>query len=159
MLRDYGRKTKYEHVTLGYNSRLDTIQAAILRIKLRNLNKYNTMRRNNANIYAKKLKKIKGIIIPRETDYSSHVYNVYAIRVEQRDRVLQELLKSGVGGLIHYPIPLHLQKVYENLGYKRRDFPVSEKLAQQVISLPMHPHLTEPQINFIAEALKKILGG
>lgn len=156
MLRDYGRRSRYEHVILGYNSRLDTIQAAILRIKLRYLDKWNAMRRKNAKIYTNILRDIKGIITPYEVDYGKHVYHIYAVRVKNRNRVIRELTKNGIGVLIHYPIPLHLQKVYRTLGYKKGDFPVAEKVAQEVISLPMYPHLKEIQIKFIAGTLIKI---
>jgi dTDP-4-amino-4,6-dideoxygalactose transaminase len=157
MLRDYGRKSRYKHVMLGYNSRLDTIQAALLRIKLRYLNIWNKARRNNASIYQRELKDIDGTVLPYEADYSYHVYHCFAARVKNRDKVINELTKEGIGVLIHYPIPLHLQKVYKNLGYRRGDFPVSERIAKEIISLPMYPHLKENQIKFIAETLKKIL--
>lgn len=157
MLRDYGRQSRDEHITVGYNSRLDTIQAAILRIKLRYLNRWNAMRRKNAKIYTSKLKDIEGVIVPCEANYARHVYHVYAIRVANRDTVIKELRKKGIAALIHYSKPLHLQKVYENLGYREGDFPIAEKIAQEVISLPMYPHLKEPQIKFIADTLRQIL--
>ena len=157
MLRDYGRRSRYEHVSLGYNSRLDTLQAAILRLKLKHLAKWNQMRRNNAKKYTELLKGIKQVITPFEADYSHHVYHVYAVRVKNRDRVIEELKKKGVGVLIHYPIPIHLQKVYANLGYKKGDFPVSEKIAAQIISLPMYPHLKESQIRIICRIIRKTL--
>ena len=156
-LRDYGRRSRYEHVEVGYNSRLDTLQAAILRIKLRHLERWNSLRRKNANIYQRELKDTEGIIIPREADYTKHIYHVYAVRVKRRDRVVKELSKKEIGFLIHYPIPVHLQKVYKELGYKKRDFPVAERVAQEIISLPMYPHLKEPQIKFVAKTLKGIL--
>jgi dTDP-4-amino-4,6-dideoxygalactose transaminase len=157
MLRDYGRKSRYEHVTLGYNSRLDTLQAAILRIKLKRLNRWNAIRRKNAKVYTNKLKGIENIIVPYEASYGKHVYHIYVIRVKNRDAVIKGLTKNGIGVFIHYPIPLHLQKVYKELGYKRGDFPVAEKAAKEVISLPMYPHLKETQIKFIADTLKTIL--
>lgn len=157
MLRDYGRQSKYEHIILGYNSRLDTIQAAILRIKLRYLNRWNAMRRKNAKIYTNKLKDIEGVIVPQEVDHARHVYHIYAIRVKNRDAIIKELIKKGIGALIHYPIPLHLQKVYKNLGYKREDFPVSEKIAKEVISLPIYPHLRETQIQIVVKELKRLI--
>ena len=157
MLRDYGRKSRYEHIILGYNSRLDTIQAAILRIKLKYLDRWNTLRQRNARMYADRLKDIKGIIVPYEADYGKHVYHIYAIMVRNRDKVIKKLRKKGVGVLIHYPIPLHLQEVYKGLGYSRGDFPVTEKVAQEIISLPMYPHLKETQIRFITSVLKEII--
>jgi len=157
MLRDYGRKSRYEHVTLGYNSRLDTLQAAILRLKLKHLDRWNALRRKNAKIYLNELKDIKGIIVPYEADYAQHVYHVYAIRVKNRAMVVNKLSKKGISVLIHYPIPLHLQKVYKDLGYHEGDFSVAEKVAQEIISLPMYPHLKETQIKFITNILKGIL--
>jgi len=157
MLRDYGRRSRYEHVTLGYNSRLDTVQAAVLRAKLKHLDKWNTLRRKNAKIYIDELKGIKGTALPYEADYSYHVYHIFAIRVKNRDEVINELAKKGISVLIHYPIPLHLQEVYKDLGYKKGDFPVAEKVAQEIISLPMYPHLKEKQLKFIINTLKNIL--
>jgi dTDP-4-amino-4,6-dideoxygalactose transaminase len=157
MLRDYGRKSRYEHVTLGYNSRLDTMQAAVLRIKLKYIDNYNKMRRSNALAYARHLKGIKGVILPKEEDYARHIYHAYVIRVDNRALVMDAFKKEGIGALIHYPIPLHLQKVYAGLGYKKGDFPVAEEFAQQVISLPMHPYLKESQIRFIAATLRRAL--
>jgi len=157
MLRDYGRISRYEHVMLGYNSRLDTIQAGILRIKLRHLKNWNDLRRKNASIYKREFKGVDGIILPHEADYSYHVYHCFAVRVKNREEVIKKLTKEGISVLIHYPIPLHLQKVYENLGYKRGNFPVAEKVAQEIISLPMYPYLKEAQIKFIAKILKGAL--
>jgi dTDP-4-amino-4,6-dideoxygalactose transaminase len=157
LLRDYGRKSRYEHISVGYNSRLDTIQAAILRIKLRHLERWNIFRRRNAAIYNRELKDTEGMVVPKEADYAKHVYHVYAVRVRGRDWVVKELAKKGIGTLIYYPIPLHLQKVYKDLGYKKGDFPVAEKVAQEIISLPMYPHLKEAQIRLVAQTLKGIL--
>lgn len=157
MLRDYGRKSRYEHVTLGYNSRLDTIQAAVLRIKLRCLEKWNALRRENAEIYTKKLKNIEGLITPKESNYAKHIYHIYAVRVKNRDKVIEELAKKDISVLIHYPIPLHLQGVYKYLGYNVGNFPIAEKVAKEVISLPMFPHLKQSQIEFVVKTLKDIL--
>lgn len=154
MLRDYGRKSRYEHVRLGYNSRLDTVQAAILRIKLRHLRKWNQLRRESAAVYKKELKGVKGIIIPFESDYSHHVFHVYAARLKNRKKVMERFKAEGIGALIHYPIPLHLQKVYKGLGYKKGDFPVAERVAQEIVSLPMYPYLKKSQIKFIAKVIK-----
>jgi dTDP-4-amino-4,6-dideoxygalactose transaminase len=123
------------------------------------LDKWNILRQKNARIYTDKLKDIKGIVVPYEADYSQHVYHIYAIRVKDRDRVIEELAKEDIGVLVHYPIPLHLQEVYKTLGYKTGDFPVAEKVAKEVISLPMYPHMQENQIEFVARTLKKIIPG
>ena len=157
MLRDYGRKSRYEHISIGYNSRLDTLQAGVLRVKLPHLRRWNEQRRACALLYARELGKIKGIILPHEATFSRHVYHAYAVRVKNRDRVLKELGKKGVSALIHYPIPLHLQKAYKDLGYKRGDFPVAERIAREVISLPMHPYLKESEIKYIASVLKEAI--
>lgn len=157
MLRDYGRKSRYEHVTLGYNSRLDTIQAAILRVKLKYLSEWNDMRRQIAKSYTDRLKDIKGIILPYEADYARSVYHIYVVRVKNRDMVVMQLTKKGIGVLIHYPISLHLQKVYKSLSYKTNAFPVAEKVSREVISLPIYPYLKEAQIKLIADTLKAIV--
>lgn len=160
MLRDYGRRSKYEHVSIGYNSRLDTLQAsAVLRPKLKRLNKWNKMRYKNALKYTELLKGVKGIITPFASGQCRHVYNVYAIRVKNRDGVLQALKKKGIAALIHYPMPLHLQEVYKGLGYKKGDFPVSERIAGEVISLPIYPHLKEKEIRHIVKTLKEAVEG
>lgn len=158
MLRDYGRRSRYEHVALGYNSRLDTLQAAVLAAKLPHLDKWNELRRSNASLYNKSLKGAKGAITPSEAEGVKHVYHVYGVRVKNRDAVVKELSESGVGVLIHYPIPLHLQEVYRPLGLKNGDFPVAEKVASEIFSMPMFPHLKEEQISFAAETLRKITG-
>lgn len=157
LLRDYGRKSRYEHISLGYNSRLDTLQAAILRIKLRHLERWNELRRKNAKLYTEKLEGIDSVITPKEVNYAKHIYHIYAIRVKNRDMVVKRLTEKGVGILIHYPIPIHLQKVYKNLGYKKGDFPMAEKVAQEIMSLPMYPHLKESHIDFVVKTLKDIL--
>jgi dTDP-4-amino-4,6-dideoxygalactose transaminase len=156
MLRDYGRISRYEHKIIGYNSRLDTLQAAILRLKLKKLDRWNESRRDNAHTYTKQLRNIVEIVTPQETDYGKHVYHIYAIRIRNRNRIHDHLRQNGIGVLIHYPIPLHLQPVYEKLGYRRGDFPVAEKIASEVLSIPMFPHLKEKDIKYISNVLKDI---
>jgi dTDP-4-amino-4,6-dideoxygalactose transaminase len=157
MLRDYGRVSKYKHAIIGYNSRLDTLQAAILRIKLRKLNKWNELRRQAAGIYNCYLKNMGRVVTPYVKDSVRHIYHVYAIRSKKRDELFNRFKANGVGTVIHYPIPLHLQKAYENLGYKSGDFPIAEMLAKEVISLPMFPHIKESQIKFIVKIIKEIV--
>lgn len=158
MLRDYGRISKYEHKIVGYNSRLDTLQAAVLRIKLKKLNKWNHLRGKAATLYDKLFKDINGVIIPSGCPSTiKQAYHVYAIRVQDRDRVYSGLIAKGIGAIIHYPIPLHLQEAYRDLGYQRGDLPVSERIAQEIISLPMHPYLTEKQIKYVVNSLKKLV--
>jgi dTDP-4-amino-4,6-dideoxygalactose transaminase len=157
MLRDYGRVSKYEHAIIGYNARLDSLQAAILRVKLKKLNTWNNMRRNAAHIYDKLLRGIDGVTTPYILDSAKHVYHVYAIRTKKRDELAGLFKERGIRAIIHYPIPLHLQQVYRTLGYQKRDFPVSERVAQEIISLPMYPHIKERQIKYVVKIIKEAL--
>ena len=153
-LRDHGRKEKYEHFMIGYNYRLDALQAAILKIKLKYLNEWNEKRRKNASIYNELLKDLD-IVIPYEEEYVKHVYHLYVIRTKERDEVYKFLQKKGIACGIHYPLPLHLQKAYRYLGYKEGDFPVAEECAREVISLPIYPELKREEIEYIVKTLKK----
>lgn len=157
MLRDYGRISRYEHVIIGYNARLDTLQAAILRIKLRKLDAWNNLRQEAASVYNNLFKDVSEVITPYVSPFAKHIYHVYAIRTKKRDELCQKLKSDGIGVLIHYPIPLHLQKVYRNLGYQRGDFPVAEKIACQILSLPVYPFINKTQIKFVADSIKEIL--
>ncbi|MEW6101127.1 MAG: DegT/DnrJ/EryC1/StrS family aminotransferase, partial [Candidatus Omnitrophota bacterium] len=155
-LRDYGRVSRYEHHVIGYNSRLDTLQAAILRLKLKKLNRWNEMRREAAGIYNRLLRDAK-VITPYASFKAEHVYHVYAIRAKKRMNVYNKLSEKGITAIIHYPIPLHLQKVYKGLGYRKGDFPVAEKVSQEIISLPMYPHLKERQIRLVTDTVKEAI--
>jgi dTDP-4-amino-4,6-dideoxygalactose transaminase len=155
LLRDCGRRSRYEHVVLGYNSRLDSIQAAGLRVKLKYLDCWNKMRRYNAGLYTEFLEDVPGIVRPFTANYAEHVYHIYALRLKKRDKALDQLKSSGVGFMINYPIPLHLQKAYSGLGYRRKDFPVAEKICREIISLPMHPLLTKNEIKYVSSAIIK----
>jgi len=155
LLRNHGRITKkYEHQIEGYSSRLDNLQAAILRVKLKYLNKWNDLRRRNAKKYNELLSNIDGIIIPYEADYAKHVYHLYVIRTEDRDKLREELKSKGIATGIHYPIPLHLQEAYSYLGYKKGDFPITEKASQKILSLPMFAELNGNQIVEICHWIK-----
>ncbi|MDD5669898.1 MAG: DegT/DnrJ/EryC1/StrS family aminotransferase [Candidatus Omnitrophica bacterium] len=154
LYRDNGRKSKYEHILLGYNSRLDTLQAAFLRAKLPHLDRWNDARRKIAKTYNTLLKDIVEIMTPMEADFSHHVYHVYSILVKNRDKVVGCLKSKGVGVMVHYPLPLHLQKAYKFLKYSKGDFPVAEKVSKQIISLPMHPVLTVEQVLYVTECVK-----
>jgi len=154
LYRDNGRKSKYEHILLGYNSRLDTLQAAFLRAKLPHLDRWNDARRKIAKTYNTLLRDIVGVVTPVEADFSHHVYHVYSILVKNRDKVVEYLKSKGVGVMVHYPLPLHLQKAYESLKYSKGDFPVAEKVSKQIISLPMHPVLTVEQVLYVTECVK-----
>lgn len=155
MLRDYGRVSKYAHAIIGYNSRLDTLQAAILRIKLKKLPLWNKLRKEAAYLYNQCFKDTPEVVIPYESAFAKHIYHVYSIRVKNRDELLQLLKNKGIGALIHYPIPLHLQEAYKNLGYKKGDFPVSEKIAGEIMSLPIYPFIKETQVRYVADVIKR----
>jgi len=157
LLRNHGRITKkYEHEIEGYSSRLDNLQATILRVKLKYLNQWNGMRRKNARKYNELLSNIGGIITPCEADYAKHVYHLYVIRTEDRDQLKEDLKTNGVTTGIHYPIPLHLQPAYNYLGYKRGDFSITEECSNEILSLPMYAELSEDQIVEIVELIKNI---
>jgi dTDP-4-amino-4,6-dideoxygalactose transaminase len=152
MLRNYGQKEKYQHLFRGYNRRLDTLQAAVLRVKLRYLEKWNAARRWNAVLYHKFLEGC-GVVLPGEAGGAESVWHLYVIRSERRDMLREHLISRGVSAGIHYPIPIHLQPAYQDLGYKRGDFPVTESCAQQALSLPMYAEITQSQIEFVAKTI------
>lgn len=155
LLREYGQIKKYYHQTLGVNSRLDTIQAAILRVKLRYLDRWNKLRQKHAKLYTEILNKnLPFIKTPKEFPERRSVYHLYVIRVKKRDQLFNYLQNKGVQALIHYPIPLHLQEAYKFLGYKKGDFPIAEKVASEILSLPMFPEL---KLDFIRKEIKLIL--
>ena len=158
-LRDYGRSDKYHHNEIGYNSRLDTIQAAILKVKLRRLDKWNELRCQNAKFYNELLGEISEVVTPVEKNYAKHVYHVYAVRIRRgdRDNVVEQLKKNNIGVIIHYPVPLHLQKAYKELSYKKGDFLVSEEVASSIISLPMFPGMKKEQIEYISNKIKEVI--
>jgi dTDP-4-amino-4,6-dideoxygalactose transaminase len=158
MLRDWGAEQKYLHVVKGFNFRLDEIQAAILRVKLRRLEEWTELRRRHARRYASLLSETH-VGLPHATGDARHVYHLYAVRTPERDRVRSELHAAGVQAGIHYPIPVHLQPAYANLGYRRHDFPVSERAADEVLSLPLYPELTAQALERVARAVTKSLGG
>ena len=155
MLRDYGRQGRYEHKIKGYNSRLDTVQAVILAAKLKNLDAWNRMRNDLAAHYAQLLSGVEGVQTPKIKGDRTHVFQTYAVRVKGRDQVLEQMQKNGIGVLIHYPIPLHLQEAYKELGHKKGDFPVAERLCAEILSLPMFPHMSKEQVAAVCDELKK----
>ncbi|MBF0331525.1 MAG: DegT/DnrJ/EryC1/StrS family aminotransferase [Candidatus Omnitrophica bacterium] len=154
MLRDYGRTDRYAHKFKGHNSRLDTLQAVVLSAKLPHLDKWNEMRKVVAGFYAKHLAGLP-VILPKGQADREHVYQTYAIRLKDRARVMDNLKAKGITALIHYPIPIHLQEAYVDAGFKQGDFPVSEKICDEILSLPMFPHMTEAQVIEVAQALKE----
>ncbi len=157
MLRDYGRQGRYEHKIKGTNSRLDTIQAVVLNAKLKHLDEWNAMRVKTADYYNELLSKVPGVVTPKLKEDRTHVYQTYAVRVPNRDKVVEKMKVKGIGVLIHYPIPLHLQEAYCELSYHKGDFPVAEQLAADVMSLPMFPHMTKEQVQTVVRALKESL--
>lgn len=157
LLRDNGRTTWYEHAIIGYNSRLDGIQAAILRVKLKYLDRWVEARRAHAKQYQELLGDLDGVVLPVEKPYAKHSYYVYVIRVENRDEVMAQLKEKGCGCGIHYPLPLHLQPAYADLGGKEGDNPVSERYAKQIVSIPMFPELTEDQVAEAAGIIREVV--
>lgn len=154
MLRNYGQSKKYYHDFVGYNSRLDEIQAAVLQVKLRYLDEWNEKRREHAKLYNELLEKVPGIEKPIEKDYAKHVYHLYVIRCENRDKLQRYLGSKGVSTGIHYPIPVHLQKAYKQLGYKQEDFLITEKYSTEILSLPMFPELLDDEIEYVVKCIK-----
>lgn len=158
LLRDYGRKGRYEHILKGYNSRLDTLQAAILRVKLKHLDEWNEKRRKNAHLYTKLFKENNiDLVLPNESDYAKHVYHLYPVRVKNRKSVMEKLAEKGIRTLMHYPIPIHLQDAYKDLGHKKGDFLISEKCCEEILSLPMYPELPEEEIKYVVASFREIL--
>ena len=155
VLRDHGQTRKYHHTMVGWNCRMDGIQGAILRIKLKHLERGNQLRRTHALRYRKALENTEGVVTPLEAEYAKHVYHIFAIRVQERDEVMQLLEQKGIGCGVHYPIPVHRQKAYEHLGYPEGSFPIAEATAAEFLSLPMFPELTPGQVDLVAQAVKE----
>ncbi len=155
MLRDHGQTQKYYHELEGYNSRLDAIQAGILHAKLFDLPKWTAQRRHCASVYDELLSPEGTVRVPYQPTWSRSVYHLYVIRTRDRVALVEQLKTTGIGTGIHYPIPLHLQKPYRSLHYARGSFPVTEKLAGEVVSLPLYPQLSEDQQVTIAKEIKR----
>lgn len=153
MMRNYGQKKKYYHQFLAYNRRLDNLQAAILRVKLRHLDQWNNQRIKNAQNYKKYLNGLP-LLLPSVQEQVKHVFHLYVIITKKRDELLKYLGEKGISCGIHYPIPIHRQLVYISLGYKEGSFLVSEKLSRQILSLPMYPELSEEEIKYISLQIK-----
>jgi dTDP-4-amino-4,6-dideoxygalactose transaminase len=156
MIRDHGQAKKYYHDIEGYNGRLDSIQAGWLSVKLRHLAKWNESRRALAHRYHKLLAEVKdAALLPLEADWTKGVYHLYVIRVQDREALQAYLAEMGIGSGIHYPIPLHLQKAYQHLNYKKGDFPVTERIAVEIVSLPMYPQLTTAEQDEVAAKVRE----
>ncbi|HTA82767.1 MAG TPA: DegT/DnrJ/EryC1/StrS family aminotransferase [Bacteroidia bacterium] len=153
-LRNYGSKVKYVNDVIGYNSRLDELQAAFLSVKLKYLEQWNRERQEVAAIYNSLLKGVGDILLPAVADNSTSVYHQFVIRTGKRNLLMEHLNKNGIGTLIHYPIPPHLQKAYSHLKYVKGDFPIAETMADTCLSLPVYPGLQKNEAEFIAETMK-----
>jgi dTDP-4-amino-4,6-dideoxygalactose transaminase len=157
ILRNDGSRHKYEHEAIGCKSRLDTLQAVVLLEKLKHLADWNERRRSCAARYRELL---SGVVdVPAEMPYAKHVYHLFVIGVRDRDGLRDHLDRLGIATVIHYPIPIHLQKAYATAGFKRGDFPVSERLADRILSLPMFPELTDEEITTVAEGVRSFVSG
>jgi dTDP-4-amino-4,6-dideoxygalactose transaminase len=156
-LRNYGSEVKYEHPERGFNSRLDTLQAVVLRAKLARLAAWNEARRRAAARYDALLAGLTGVTLPRTLPGNEHVWHLYVVRVPERDAVLARLHAAGIGAGIHYPVPIHLLGAFRALDYARGDFPVAERAAAEILSLPLFPEITPAQQARVAEALREAL--
>jgi dTDP-4-amino-4,6-dideoxygalactose transaminase len=151
-LHDHGRSGKYEHELIGFGERLDTIQAAILRVKLRRLDEWNRRRREHAEAYRILLEGLVGL--PLERKEVQHVYHLFVIRTTARDALLEHLRSQGISAGIHYPIPLHKQAAFRNAGFSGVPLPVTERVVGEILSLPMYPELREAEISYVAEGIR-----
>lgn len=154
LLRNYGQPQKYQHVIMGYNRRLDSLQAAVLRVKLQYLDEWNASRQRAARLYDELLEDTKGIRTPYVAEESSHAYHLYVVQHSERDRLMGYLREQGVATGLHYPTPVHLQPCYEDLGLRSGALPITEALASRVISLPMFAEITAEQIRYVCDHVK-----
>jgi dTDP-4-amino-4,6-dideoxygalactose transaminase len=155
ILRDHGQVRKYHHTVVGWNCRMDGIQAAILRIKLQHLERGNELRRSHAAHYDRAFCSIPEVVTPSRMPSTLHVYHIYAIRVQDRDKVMRLLAQMGIGCAVHYPVPIHLQEAYGSLGHEQGAFPVAERCATEFLSLPMFPELTCEGVEMVVQAVKE----
>jgi dTDP-4-amino-4,6-dideoxygalactose transaminase len=158
-LRNHGGNARYEHMEVGFNSRLDTLQAVVLNAKLALLDEWNGLRVQAARRYTELLGDLDMIELPRVAAGNEHVFHLYVVRVPERDQVVKELNAAGIGAGIHYPKPVHLLPAYAHLGHRPDAFPVAEQLASEIMSLPLYPGLTAGQQEQVAAALRKVLVG
>lgn len=153
-LRNYGSDRKYYHDELGENSRLDSIQAAVVGIKLKHLDAWSDRRRAAAAGYTERLADVGDIVTPKVAANVEHVFHLYVIRTQQRDALMAHLQDRGIGCIIHYPVPIHLQKAYEDMAWKQGQFPLTEACADEILSLPMFPDLSEAQLDEVADGVR-----
>jgi dTDP-4-amino-4,6-dideoxygalactose transaminase len=157
-MRNYGSIQKYHHLLQGYNRRLDTLQAAVLRVKLPRLEGWNQARRQHAKLYRELLGNGNDMLtLPAEADYAEAVYHLYVIRVQNRDQLQARLQQQGIASGIHYPIPIHLQPAYQSLGHKKGDFPITERFSREILSLPMYAELGSGAIEYVAKTVQQFV--
>jgi dTDP-4-amino-4,6-dideoxygalactose transaminase len=159
LLRDHGQAPRYHHQVVGWNARMDGLQGAILKVKLRYLSAWNESRLRNALLYDSLLAGVNGIATPVTNEGAKHVFHVYAVRTDRRDALMKHLEHSSVGCGIHYPVPIHLQQAYAFLGLQKGSYPVAEKCAEELLSLPMYPELREHQVRSVVDRIKQFLAG
>jgi dTDP-4-amino-4,6-dideoxygalactose transaminase len=155
LLSAHGSREKYVHEVVGMNSRLDAVQAVVLNAKLGRLEKWNELRRSAAAVYDSLLADVGGVRLPRTLEGNEHVWHLYVVRVAHRDRLLASLQELGVGAGIHYPTPLHLTRAYASPGLGEGSFPVAEQAAQEILSLPLYPHIDQAQQQYVSESLRR----
>lgn len=158
LLRNQGNKEKYFHSVLGYNHRLDTLQAAVLKVKLKYLDGWNKKRRENAEYFSQRLEDIAPIKTPFVPSYTTHIYHQYVLRINtSSEKLIAHLRNKGIDARVYYPVPLHLQKCFKYLGYHRGDFPESEKASKQTLAIPVYPDLAKEEMDYIAASIKEYL--
>ena len=155
VLRNYGSRVKYYNEVKGHNSRLDPLQAAFLRVKLKYLDEWNKRRREIAEYYLNKLSKVEDLIMPFKLEGANPNWHLFVVQSSRRDSLQKYLAENGVGTLIHYPVPPHLSDAYQDLGFKKGDFPISESLANRVLSLPIGPHMSLNEAEEVANAIMR----
>jgi dTDP-4-amino-4,6-dideoxygalactose transaminase len=155
MIRDHGCEEKYHHEVLGHNYRMEGIQGAVLGVKMKYISAWTESRRSHAELYGELLRGLPDFVLPREMSFAKHVYHLYVVRTPHRDRLQKHLQTKGVSTGLHYPVPLHLQKAFASLGYTRGEFPASETIASQGLSLPMYPELSREQIEYVADSIRE----
>ena len=156
LLRCYGERKKYQHILKGYNSRLDEIQAALLRVKLKYLDQWNEERRRKANLYTRMLSPL-GAACPSEKKGARHVYHLYTVRTGKREALQAFLKKKGIESLVHYPIPIPLEKAYQEMGYRRGDFPMTDQWSRQILSLPFFPEIKESEMEEVVNGISRFM--
>lgn len=155
MLRNYGSVEKYKHDIIGHNMRLDEMQAAFLEVKLKHLQSWTKQRQEIAAFYLQYLKNCGDLVLPVTAAHSTHVYHLFVVRTKKRDALQEFLTSRGIGSMIHYPVPPHVQKAYESLGHKKGAFPIAEDIAETCLSLPLWPGMSNEQLEYIAETIRE----